>query len=178
MATIRPDWAESSALMKDYYDHLWGFSVHDDRFLFEMLSLELFQAGLSWEIIWKRRNAFERAFDHFDIDQVAAYSQKDVERLMADEGIIRNQLKIKAVINNARVVKQLAAGGQSFDDYVWSFVDHQVQRYELKPGEALPAQTILSREISRKMKKDGFKFVGPTIIYSYLTAVGLVNARC
>lgn len=177
MATIRPNWAESSTLMQDYYDHLWGFPVHDDRFLFEMLSLELFQAGLSWEIIWKRRSAFEKVFDHFNIDRVAAYNEDDVERLMKDKGIIRNRLKINAVINNARVIKRILADGQSFDDYVWSFVDHHEQRLRLKPGETLPAQTELSREISKKMKKDGFKFVGPTIVYSYLTAVGLVDAR-
>lgn len=173
----RPDWAESSDLMQDYYDNLWGFPVHDEQFLFEMLSLELFQAGLSWEIIWKRRAGFERAFDHFEITKVAAYDQSDVERLIADKGIIRNKQKIHAVINNARVVKQMAAAGQSLDDYLWSFVDHQPQRLELAPGEPLPAQTALSQKMAKQMKKDGFKFVGPTIVYSYITAIGMVNAR-
>lgn len=173
----RPEWAESSELMQDYYDHLWGFPVHDDHFLFEMLSLELFQAGLSWEIIWKRRTAFERAFDHFNIAQIAAYDEHDVERLVTDKEIIRNRRKINAVINNARVVKKMIATGQSLDAYLWAFVDNQPQRLHLAPNEPLPAQTKLSREISQQMKKDGFKFVGPTIIYSYITAVGLVNAR-
>lgn len=173
----RPDWAESSDLMQDYYDNLWGFPVHDEQFLFEMLSLELFQAGLSWEIIWKRRAGFERAFDHFEITKVAAYDQSDVERLITDKGIIRNKQKIHAVINNARVVKQMAAAGQSLDDYLWSFVDHQPQRLKLAPGEPLPAQTALSQKMAKQMKKDGFKFVGPTIVYSYITAIGMVNAR-
>lgn len=177
MMALRPEWAESSELMQDYYDDLWGFPVHDERFLFEMLSLELFQAGLSWEIIWKRRAGFESAFDHFEITKVADYDQADVERLIADKRIIRNKQKIHAVINNARVIQKMAAAGQSFDDYHWNFVDHQAQRLKLAPGEPLPAQTVLSQKIAKQMKKDGFKFVGPTIIYSYITAVGLVNAR-
>lgn len=177
MKKQRPDWAQTSELMRNYYDQVWGYPVHDDQFLFEMLTLEIFQAGLSWKIIWRRRAAFERAFDHFAIERVAQYTDQDVTRLMADEGIIRNRLKILATINNAQLVRKLQAQGQSLDDYIWSFVDHQAQRLVLKSGETLPAQTDLSRKVARQMKRDGFKFVGPTIIYSYLTAVGLVNAR-
>lgn len=177
MAEQRPEWAESSPLMRDYYDQLWGFPVHDDRFLFEMLCLESFQAGLSWEIVWKRRAAFENAFDNFVISKVAVYGDLDEARLLTDKGIIRNKQKIKAAINNARVIERLAAAGQSFDNYVWSFVNHHPKRLQLAPGESLPAQTDLSRAMSKQLKKDGFRFVGPTIIYSYMTAVGLVNAR-
>ena len=177
MDIIRPDWANSSVAMQDYYDHYWGFPVHDDRFLFEMLSLEAFQAGLSWTTIWQRRAAFERAFHDFQIAAVAEFDDRDRARLLGDSGIIRNRRKIEATINNARVIQKLAAAGQSFDDYVWQFVDYQPQRLILKSGEPLPAQTSLSRQMARQMKKEGLAFVGPTTVYSFMTAVGLVNAR-
>lgn len=177
MSIRRPDWAESSTLMRNYYDQVWGYPVHDERFLFEMLILEMFQAGLSWEIIWRRRAAFERAFDYFEIDRVAQYGDQAINRLMTDEGIIRNRRKIVATINNAQVIRKMQVQGQSFNDYVWRFVDHHPQRLILNPGESLPTQTVLSRKMAQQMKRDGFKFVGPTIIYSYLTAVGMINAR-
>ncbi|WP_267202034.1 DNA-3-methyladenine glycosylase I [Limosilactobacillus kribbianus] len=177
MAEKRPAWAQSSLAMQDYYDHYWGLPVHDDRFLFEMLSLELFQAGLSWKTIWLRRLAFEKAFADFQIDQVAQFTAVDAQRLQEDQAIIRNRRKIAAVINNARVVKQLQEAGQDFDSYVWQFVDGQSQRLILAPDESLPAQTDLSKRMAKQMKKDGFKFVGPTTVYSFMTAVGLVNAR-
>lgn len=177
MKNNRPDWANSSMAMQDYYDHYWGFPVHDDRLLFEMLSLEAFQAGLSWTTIWQRRRDFERAFNDFQIKSVAAFGEQDVARLLGDERIIRNQRKINAAINNARIILTLNTAGQSFNDYVWRFVDYAPQRLILNSGEELPVQTALSRQMARQMKKDGFNFVGPTIIYSFMTAVGLVNAR-
>ncbi|MDM8334108.1 DNA-3-methyladenine glycosylase I [Limosilactobacillus panis] len=177
MAKQRPTWAESSDLMRNYYDQLWGYPIHDDRLLFEMLTLELFQAGLSWEIIWRRRAAFEQAFDHFVVRQVASYGETDWVRLMTDAGIIRNRRKIAATINNAQVIKGMQDRGQRFADYLWAFVDHHPQRLRRAADEPMPAQTDLSRRIARQMKRDGFKFVGPTIVYSYITAVGLVNAR-
>ncbi|MGN1279325.1 MAG: DNA-3-methyladenine glycosylase I [Limosilactobacillus sp.] len=179
MKTVkRPAWAEQTPAMQEYYDHYWGRPVHDERQLFAMLSLELFQAGLTWRTIWERRLAFNRAFADFDVDRIAAFTAADVERLCQDKAIIRNRRKIEAVINNAQVVQQMHRAGQSFDDYVWQFVDYQPQRLLLKAGEVLPAQTAASRAMARRFKKDGFKFVGPTIMYSFMTAVGLVNARC
>lgn len=177
MGINRPQWADKTPLMQDYYDQYWGFPVHNDRFLFEMLCLELFQAGLSWQTIWRRRLAFEDAFAEFDVEQVAAFTPADVDRLCQDKEIIRNRRKVLAVINNARIVQQMQKRGQSFNNYVWRFVDGQPQRLKLAPGQALPAQTPLSQAIAKQMKKDGFNFVGPTIVYSFMTAVGLVNAR-
>lgn len=172
----RPRWAESSELMRDYYDRLWGLPDYDEVHLFKMLTLEIFQAGLSWSTIWQRESNFDAAFGHFAIDQVAAFDQKDYQRLLADQGIIRNRRKIMATINNARVIQRLHANGQTFSDYVWSFVDHHPQRLCLQ-GQPLPAQTPASVHMSRQMKRDGFQFVGPTVAYSFMTAVGLVNAR-
>lgn len=178
MSTIkRPAWAEQTPAMQDYYDHYWGLPVHDERQLFEMLSLELFQAGLAWRTIWERRSAFNKAFADFDVDRVAAFTTADVERLYQDKTIIRNRRKIDAVIENAQVVQRMHQTGQTLDDYVWQFVDHQPQRLILAPGETLPAQTAESQAMAKQFKKDGFKFVGPTIMYSFMTAVGLVNAR-
>lgn len=177
MSINRPQWADNTPLMQEYYDQYWGFPVHNDRFLFEMLCLELFQAGLSWQTIWRRRLAFEDAFAEFDVDRVAGFTPADVDRLCQDEGIIRNRHKILAVINNAKVVQQMQKKGQSFNDYIWHFVGGQPQHLKLTPGQSLPAQTPLSRSMAKQMKKDGFSFVGPTIVYSFMTAVGLVNAR-
>lgn len=173
----RPSWAEQSPVMQDYYDHYWGLPEHDDRQLFEMLSLELFQAGLTWRTIWERRAAFERAFAGFDVDRVAAFTAADIDRLCQDQTIIRNRRKISAVVANARMVQGLHQAGQTFDDYVWQFVDHQSQRLILASDEPLPAQTAQSRAMAKQFKAAGFKFIGPTIMYSFMTAVGLVNAR-
>ena len=177
MEIKRPTWANTSSAMQDYYDHYWGLPVHDERFLFEMLSLELFQAGLTWSTIWKRRPAFEKAFSDFVVEKVAAFSSGDVDRLLADKRIIRNRRKIMATINNAQVIYKMQQAGQEFDDYIWSFVDHHPQRLILKPGEPLAPWTAASKKMAAQMKKDGFKFMGPTIVYSFMTAVGLVNAR-
>lgn len=178
METKRPEWAESSLLMQDYYDHYWGFPVHDERMLFETLCLESFQAGLSWETIWKRRLAFQRAFANFIPAKVVTFNDQDIDRLCQDKSIIRNRRKIMAVINNAQVICRMHQAGQSFDRYVWQFVDNHPQRLILKAGENLPTQTPASQAMSKQFKKDGFKFVGPTTMYSFMTAVGLVNARC
>lgn len=173
----RPAWAQKTPAMQEYYDHDWGFPVHDDRRLFQMLSLEIFQAGLSWETIWKRHLAFEKAFDNFEIAVVANYTLDDINRLTQDQTIIRNRQKIAATINNAQVIMKLQQAQTSFDDYIWSFVQHKAQRLAIVADEQLPAQTLDSQKIAKQMKKDGFKFIGPTIIYSFMTAVGLVNAR-
>ena len=169
----RPAWAEQSPAMQDYYDHYWGVPEHDDRRLFEMLSLELFQAGLTWRTIWERRAAFERAFANFDVDRVAAFTRDDIDWLCQDRTIIRNRRKISAVVANARVVQDMQRAGRTFADYV----DYQPQRLILGPDELLPAQTAQSQAMAKQFKAAGFKFVGPTIMYSFMTAIGLVNAR-
>lgn len=176
MTIKRPLWAETSELMRNYYDTKWGFPEHDDRELFEMLTLELFQAGLSWSTIWKRKAAFEKAFANFDPAKVAQFDQNDFNRLMNDSGIIRNRRKIMATINNAKIIEELLANGETLNNYVWSFVNFESQRLHLN-GKQLPSQTDESKKMSQKMKKDGFQFMGPTTVYSFMTAVGMVNAR-
>ena len=177
MAIKRPNWANKTADMQDYYDHYWGFPVHDDQKLFMMLSLELFQAGLTWQTIWQRRGAFERVFDNFDIKTVANFSGEDINRLCKDETIIRNRRKILAVVNNARIILERHKAGKTFDSYVWHFVNDQPEQLSLTTDDQLPAKTSASEAMAKQMRKDGFKFVGPTIIYSFMTAVGMVNAR-
>lgn len=177
MTINRPAWAEKNAEMQYYYDHYWGIPVHDDRQLFAMLSLELFQAGLTWQTIWHRRPAFWVAFNNFEIDKVASFSNQDIERLCQNKQIIRNRRKIAAVVNNAQAVKKIYQTGRTFDDYVWNFVNYQPERLVLKADEDLPAKTVASAKFAKQLKKDGFKFMGPTIAYSFMTAVGLVNAR-
>lgn len=177
MTLKRPQWANATPEMQDYYDHYWGFPVHDDQQLFAMLSLELFQAGLTWQTIWRRREAFNQAFNNFKIEKVASFTDEDINRLCEDAIIIRNRRKILAVINNAQVILKLRKTGRTFDDYMWHFVDDQPQDLELTTDIKLAPKTPASEEIAKQMRKDGFKFVGPTIICSFMTAVGMVNAR-
>ncbi|MCI1975235.1 MAG: DNA-3-methyladenine glycosylase I [Limosilactobacillus sp.] len=176
MTIKRPLWAETSDLMRDYYDTKWGLPEHDDRELFKMLTLELFQSGLSWSTIWKREKAFNKAFANFDAAKVAQFNQQDFERLMADSSIIRNRRKIMATINNAKVIQELLSNGETLNNYVWSFVNFKPQRLVLD-GKRLSSQTSESKKMARKMKKDGFQFVGPVTVYSFMTAIGMVNAR-
>lgn len=176
MKAKRPQWAETSELMRNYYDTKWGFPEHDDRELFKMLTLELFQSGLSWSTIWQRESAFERAFANFDAAKVAQFDQADFKRLMNDSMIVRNRRKIMATINNAKIIQELLTNGETLNNYVWSFVNFKPQRLRLN-GKRLPAQTSESKKMAQRMKADGFQFVGPTTIYSFMTAVGLVNAR-
>lgn len=173
----RPTWAISNPLMQQYYDTQWGIELHDERALFEMLCLETYQAGLSWQTVLNKRSAFEDAFHHYEIEQVAQMTETQIATQLKNEKIIRNRLKLNATVNNARTIVKLHAAGRTFDDYIWQFVDYQPQRLVIQKDENLPAQTRLSVQVSKQMKKDGFKFVGPVTIYSYLLAVGVVNAR-
>lgn len=177
MTLKRPQWANATPEMQDYYDHYWGFPVHDDQQLFAMLSLELFQAGLTWQTIWRRREAFNQAFANFNIEKVASFTAEDINRLCEDETIIRNRCKILAVINNAQVILKLRKMGKTFDKYMWHFVDDQPHDLGLTTDVELAPKTPASEKIAKQMRKDGFKFVGPTIIYSFMTAVGMDNAR-
>lgn len=176
MTTQRPNWVKDPA-MKEYYDHYWGIPVHDERELFRMLVLECFQAGLSWSTVWAKRQAFDDAFAHFDISIMAHMTDQDSQRLMNNAKIIRNRLKIDAVINNAQVLQSFHQKGQTLDHFLWSFVHSQPIQMHVKADTRLPSTTPLAKEISRQMKRDGFKFVGPVTVFSWMCAVGVVNAR-
>lgn len=172
---IRCPWSLSHPLLMDYHDKEWGLPVHDDRLQFEFLVLESFQAGLSWLTILKKRERFRAAFDGFDPVRVASYGKKDMERLLSDEGIIRNKQKIKATLSNAWAFLELAEKEGSFSTWLWSFVDGEtiVGGWDA-PGQ-IPAETPLSRLVSRELKFRGFTFMGPIVVYSHMQAVGLVN---
>jgi DNA-3-methyladenine glycosylase I len=166
----RPD----DDLMVRYHDEEWGVPLHDDRALFELLTLEGAQAGLSWDTVLRRREGYRRAFEGFDIARVAAYNDADHERLLQDAGIIRNRAKISATIGNARAVLELQRE-RSFDDYVWSFVGGKTRLNRFQAMSDLPAQTAESQSLSKDLQKRGFRFVGPTICYAFMQAAGLVN---
>ncbi len=158
-----------------YHDEEWGVPVHDDRKLFEMLILEGAQAGLSWLTILKRREGYRAAFDHFDAKKVARYDKKKCAALLQDPGIIRNRLKIAAAIENAKAFLAVQKECGTFDRYIWSFVDGKPKRQRRKSGEKIPAQTPESEAMSQDLKKRGFRFVGPTICYAFMQAVGMVD---
>ena len=168
----RCPWAKSE-LYVDYHDKEWGMPVHDDRLLFEFLILEGAQAGLSWETILRKRENYRRAFDNFDPRKIAKYQPRKMQKLMSDEGIIRNRLKIASAIQNARAFLAIQKDFGSFDAYVWRFVNGKpLQR---KRGTPVLPKTSESDVLSRDLKKRGFNFVGSTICYSFMQAVGMVN---
>lgn len=172
---IRCQWSLASELDKDYHDKYWGKPVYDDEILFETLVLETMQAGLSWSTILAKRETLTKAYDNFDPHIIIAYDENKVEELLQDPGIIRNRLKVKSVINNAKAYFKIKEEFDSFSDYLWNFVDHKPIINEWQDMSEVPAKTDLSDEISKDLKKRGFKFVGSTTIYAYLQAVGLVN---
>ncbi len=159
----------------DYHDHEWGVPVHDDQKLFEMLILEGAQAGLSWETILKKRTNYQEAFDHFDVDTVSKYDDEKIAALLLNEGIVRNRLKVSSVVTNAKVFKLIQAEFGSFDQYLWSYVNGMPINNKFKALSEVPAKTELSDRISKDLKKRGMKFVGSTIIYAYMQAIGMVN---
>jgi DNA-3-methyladenine glycosylase I len=165
-------WAEGDALMGAYHDAEWGVPQRDPRALWEMLMLEGFQAGLAWIIILRKREAFRAAFANFDPAAVARYGERDVERLMQDTGIVRAQAKIEATITGAKIYLDMAERGEDFADFCWSFTQGKVIRND---GKTFATQSDLSATISKALKRRGFKFVGPTIVYAWLQAVGIVN---
>ena len=183
MTTVRSDadnprcpWAGSDPVMVAYHDHDGGVPCHDDRDLFERLILEGFQAGLSWSTILRKREAFRRAFDGLDPKRVAAYGQADVERLLADPGIVRNRLKIAAATRNAQAFLAVQQEFGSFDRYVWSFVGGAPLRRANPPTwEEVPATTPESDALSKDLKRRGFAFVGSTICYAFTQSVGMVD---
>lgn len=168
-------WALQSPQMQDYHDKRWGRACHDERLLFEYLVLEMMQAGLSWAIVLKKQAGFRRAFDDFDVQKIATYNEEKIAALYQNPAIIRNRMKIQAVISNAQAFLALQATFGSFDAYIWSFTDYQVIHHQWHNEAEIPSQDALSQKISKDLKKRGFRFVGPTIIYSYLQAIGVIN---
>ncbi len=171
----RCGWAIGHSIMTDYHDNEWGVPLHDDRKLFENFVLDGFQAGLSWLTILKKREAFQKAFDHFMIHTVASYDENKIGRLLNDSGIIRNRQKILAAVNNARKVIQIQEEFGSFNDYVWSFVQGMRIQNGWQSVDQIPATSQESDKMSRDMKKRGFSFAGSTICYAFMQAVGMVN---
>lgn len=161
--------------MIKYHDTEWGVPLHDDQKLFEFFVLEGFQAGLSWQIVLNKREAFRKAFDYFDPEIVANYDEKKIEKLLADKSIIRNKLKINGCVNNARRYLEIQKEVGSFDKYIWGFVDNQPIVNAFTDLAQMPAKTSLSDTISADLKKRGFKFVGSTVIYAHMQATGMVN---
>lgn len=168
-------WALSSPLEEQYHDQEWGVPVHDDRLLFEFLILEGAQAGLSWSTILKKRVGYRDAFDHFNAELIARYSEQKRDALLSNPAIIRNRLKIEAAIVNAKAFLKVQEEYGSFDRYIWQFVNGRTQQNHWVRSSELPANTLESEAMSRDLKKKGFKFVGSTICYAFMQATGMVN---
>jgi DNA-3-methyladenine glycosylase I len=173
--TKRCAWGDSGPLESAYHDTEWGVPVHDDRRLFEFLILEGAQAGLSWSTILKKREAYRKAFKGFDPLRVARFDARRIRALLADPGIVRNRLKVESAVQNARAFLEIQAAFGSFDAYVWGFVSGKVVRNAWKTASQVPASTPVSDALSKDLKALGFKFVGSTICYAFMQAVGVVN---
>ena len=172
---LRCEWANASPTEAQYHDKEWGVPLHDDRLLFEFLILEGAQAGLSWSTILNKRKAYRKAFDYFDIEKVANYSEAKIQALMQDKGIVRNKLKVNAAVNNAQRVIEIQTEHGSFDTYMWSFVGGKTIKNQWQKHADVPASTIESDTMSKTLKQKGFKFIGPTICYAFMQATGMVN---
>ncbi|MDH3312041.1 MAG: DNA-3-methyladenine glycosylase I [Nitrosopumilus sp.] len=170
----RCEWAKEEPNIT-YHDMEWGKPQHDDQKLFEFLILEGAQAGLSWTTILKRRDGYRNAFSDFDVLKVSKYNKKQIEKLLKDESIIRNKLKIISAINNAKQFLKIQEEYGSFDNYLWEFVNHKTIKNKFKKLSDLPASTKISKKLSQDLKKRGFNFVGPTICYTLMQAIGMVN---
>lgn len=171
----RCEWCLSSDLMTEYHDKEWGVPVHDDSLHFEYIVLDSFQAGLSWSTILKKRENFRKAFDNFDYNKIVRYTDKKIEKLMKDEGIIRNRLKIQSTISNAKAFKEIQKEFGSFDKYIWRFTNGKVIKNKWKSMKNFPAKSAISDAMSKDLYSRGFKFVGSTICYAYMQAAGIVN---
>lgn len=171
----RCSWAGELPIYIDYHDNEWGRPVHNDNQLFEMLILEGMQAGLTWITVLKKRETFRQAFDGFEPGKVALYDDAKIQELLANEGIIRNRLKVNAAIINAKLFLKIQEAYGSFDQFIWAYVDHTPVQNHWQSIAEVPASTPLSDKISKDLKKLGFKFVGSTIIYAFMQATGMVN---
>jgi DNA-3-methyladenine glycosylase I len=171
----RCPWGEQPAIYRAYHDSEWGVPLHDDRRLFEFLTLETFQAGLSWLTVLKKRERFREVFADFDPRRVARFGQRQVERLLGDAGIIRNRAKVEAAIANARAFLAIQQQQGSFARYIWGFVDGRPRVNHYETMAQVPAHTPLARQLSKDLKSRGFRFAGPTVIYAHMQATGMVN---
>ncbi len=173
---VRCAWANpDNQLYIDYHDLEWGRPTHDDGELFELLVLEGAQAGLSWETVLNKREAYREAFDDFDVAKVSSYDENKIEELLSNSGIIRNRRKIESAIRNAKVFIEIQQEFGSFDKFIWGFVDHQPIINHFATDEEIPASTPLSEKISKELKKRGMNFIGPTIMYAYMQSIGMVD---
>ncbi|MCF6184870.1 MAG: DNA-3-methyladenine glycosylase I [Bacteroidales bacterium] len=171
----RCTWTKNNPYNIEYHDKEWGVPVHDDKKLFEFLILDAFQAGLSWVTILKKRENFRKAFNNFDYEKIAKYDRNKIEELMKNSGIIRNKLKINAAVNNAKAFIKIQKEFGTFDNYIWSFVNHKTIKNTFKTWEEIPATSKESDAMSKDLKKRGFKFVGSTICYAFMQAAGMIN---
>ncbi len=175
MEKIRCSWCEKDDLYRAYHDNEWGKPVYDDETIFEFLVLESFQAGLSWYTILKKRENFKEAFDDFDYNKIAAYSDEKAEELMQNSGIIRNRLKILATVNNAKRFMEVQEEFGTFSKYIWSFVGGKPIVNQFSELKEVPAKTEISDALAKDLKKRGFKFLGSTVVYAHMQATGMVN---
>ena len=171
----RCNWGTTTEIMTKYHDEEWGVPLHDDNLLFEFFVLEGFQAGLSWQIVLNKREAFREAFNHFNPEIIAGYDSAKIEELVQNKAIIRNRMKIEACVNNAQRFLEVQKEFGSFDKYIWGFVNGKPVINKFTVLSQLPAKTELSDKISADLKKRGFKFVGSTVIYAHMQATGMVN---
>ena len=171
----RCPWPKQDPLYVAYHDQEWGVPEYDDRALYEKLVLDGFQAGLSWITILRKRENFRKAFDDFEPQKIARYTPKKVERLMSDAGIVRNRAKIEGAIASARAYLKIMESGPGFSDLLWDFLDGEPKQNAFKRIGQVPAETDISRRMSKELAGRGFKFVGPTIVYAFMQAVGMVN---
>ena len=171
----RCPWCEGDALYEQYHDKEWGVLIFDDLKLFEFLTLETFQAGLSWITILRKREHFRKAFDQFDYEKVARYGDEKINALLNNQSIIRNKQKIKASVNNAQRFIGIRQEHGTFSQYIWDFVGGKPLQNSFKTLEEIPAKTALSERISKDLKQNGFQFVGPTVVYAHMQATGMVN---
>ena len=175
MGVVRCAWCEKDDLYRNYHDQEWGKPIYDDETIFEFLILESFQAGLSWYTILAKRENFRAAFDYFDYQKIAQYSEDKVEELIQNAGIIRNRLKILATINNAQKFMEVQKEFGSFSKYIWGFVNHEPIVNRPKTLKEVPATTEISDALAKDLKKRGFKFMGSTVVYAHMQATGMVN---
>tara|TARA_B100001057_G_scaffold500155_1_gene613778 strand:- start:1907 stop:2482 length:576 start_codon:yes stop_codon:yes gene_type:complete len=168
-------WCEGDALCKLYHDQEWGLPIFEDLKLFEFLTLETFQAGLSWITILRKRENFKKAFDQFDFEKIVHFGEDKINTLLGNEGIIRNKQKIVAAVNNAQRFITIREKHGTFSQYIWNFVEGKPLQNSFKTLEEIPAKTPLSEKISKDLKQNGFQFVGPTVVYAHMQATGMVN---
>ena len=175
MEKKRCGWCIGDPLYEAYHDNEWGVPVYDDHTLFEFLTLETFQAGLSWITVLRKRENFRKAFDNFDYRKIAAYDEAKIQELLQNSGIIRNKLKVRAAVTNAQAFLDVQHEFGSFSKYIWGFVDGKPIKNSFSDYKVAPANTPLSDKISKDLKKRGFKFVGTTVVYAHMQATGMVN---